>query len=109
MSKMLKSIQPANLKGANIRKFVEWNKKDGEVISGTAVLMVGYCPDTVPYFLAMGEMILQDFPDADPNQMTCAKVRESHYVHGYTVILAPIKGPKRDVKGWDESHVDFTY
>ena len=103
-------IKPANIKGCNMRKRIVWNKQhESENYVGTAVVLIGYCPDTVPYFMAMAGVVLKSFPDADVNQMTCSKVTVSHYIKGYTVLLAPVKGPKRKVRGWDEGSIDFNY
>jgi hypothetical protein len=73
-------------------------------------VLIGYCPDTIPYFMAMAQLVLKSFPKADPSEMTCAKVTVSHYVKGYTALLAQIEGPKRKVRGWEEhDSIDFNY
>lgn len=77
---------------------------------GQAIMLVGYCPDTLPYFLGLANELKRTFPDADPEEMICAKVSKSSTIQGFTVLLCPVNGPKRKVRGWEEyGSIDFNY
>jgi len=75
----------------------------------TAVILVGYCPDTLAYFNAMFDEARKSFPDLKACDVTCGKVIRSESVKGFTVILFAV--PDVPVDSWDyyNSHVDFNY
>ncbi len=75
----------------------------------TAVILVGYCPDTLAYFNAIFDEARKSFPDLKPDQVTCSKVSKSDCVQGFTMILFRV--PNKPVKGWSysNSHIDFNY
>lgn len=77
--------------------------------SGWAYVLVGYCPDTLAYFKAIGERLKKQFPEVKETNITCAKVSKSESVYGFTIGLTSIKGPKRKIKGWSERPIDFNY
>ena len=84
-------------------------KKPSEV-SGHIMVLVGYCPDTLPYFLRMIEEIQKAYPELDLKEVVCGKVTQSNYNKGFTLVIAPIAGPKRDIPGFDVWHsIDFGY
>lgn len=87
------------------QKRIYWH--DGK---GVAVILVGYCPDTLAYFNAMTEEARKDF-EIDDENVTCGRVRRSSSVQLFTYIMFDIDGPPRDVKGWDsyDRCVDFEY
>lgn len=74
-----------------------------------AVILVGYCPDTLAYFNAMFDEAKKTFPDLHPGGVTCGKVLESSYVKGFTVILFDV--PNKPHEGWTyyDSNLDFRY
>lgn len=88
------------------QRWIVWNE-DG---TGTAILLVGYCPQTLPYYLGLTAELLKTFPDVDQGEIGCHHVTQSHYVKGFTLLLAKVKGPKREIPGYDErKSIDFNY
>lgn len=86
---------------------IVWNK---EGKGGTAILLVGYCPDTLPYFLGLALDLKARIPEANIQEATCAKVSKSMSVYGFTLLMAPVPGEKRVIKGFDEwGSIDFNY
>lgn len=87
---------------------IVWNKigKGG----GTAILLVGYCPQTLPYYLGLVEDLLSTFPDVDKKEIQFGHVTQSTTVKGFTILLAPVDGPKREIHGYTEwDSIDFNY
>ena len=106
MSKItdLIKIEPAP---KHTQRRIVWHK-DGK--SGTAIMLVGYCPDTLPYFLGLAEDLMKCIPEADLQEATCAKVSKSDCIQGFTVLMAPVPGPKRVIKGFEEyDSINFNY
>lgn len=87
------------------RKRIYWH--DGK---GTAVILVGYCPDTLAYFNALATEARKDF-DINEEAVICGRVTRSSSIQNFTFIMFDIDGPKRDVDGWDSynSTIDFGY
>jgi len=77
------------------KKYVVWNNDNG-----TVVLLVGYCPDTLPYFMGLTNMLLTDFPKIDLNEIVFGKVRNSSWAKGFTIVTAKIEGPRRKIPGY---------
>ena len=93
----------------HIERRVVWHQANGQS-RGTAILLVGYCPDTLPYFTVMAEDLKKRIPAADINQAICGKVKESSTVKGFTLLMAPIHGPKRKLEAFKEfPSIDFNY
>lgn len=84
-------------------KHVIWNDNGN---GGKAVLLVGYCPDTLSYFAGLFAEVKKAFPCAKAEEAICTKVRKSDMVNGFTMLLVPIYGKKRVVNGYKES--DFS-
>ena len=79
------------------QKYVLWNENQGKVF-----LLVGYCPDTLPYFLGLAQELMNDIPDVKPEEITFGKVKDSGWAKGFTLVEASIKGPKRNIPGYSE-------
>jgi hypothetical protein len=103
-----------------VKKIVQWRDDkvadnfEGEekVEGGWIYLLVGYCPDTLPYFLGMVKEAQKTFPDLDLTDVVFGKVKESNWCKGFTLLHASISGPKRAIKGYVEykrEHIDFRY
>ncbi len=91
----------------HITKRIYWNE-NGD--SARCFILIGYCPDTLAYFIEMAKEAQKSFPDLDFANVTCSKVSRSPSIYGFTLITFAIPGPKRDIKGWQEYHsVDFNY
>lgn len=78
---------------------IETPKKPSEV-TGHIFILVGYCSDTLPYFIRMAQELKKAVPELDLSEVTCGKVTNSYYVKGFTLVIAPIAGPKRDIPGY---------
>lgn len=101
-------ISPAKLP-KHTQKRIYWNK-DG--IGGTGFILIGYCPDSLPYFLAMAELAKRNFEDANIEDSTCGKITNSRTIKGFTLFSFKIDGNKRKVKGWADwtnIGIDFGY
>jgi len=99
---MIKLLRPPKY----TQRRIVWNE-DG---TGTAILLVGYCPPTLPYFLGLADDLLKMFPDTKPADMICGQVTRSSTVEGFTVLMAKVKGPKAKYPGWTEwPAIDFDY
>jgi hypothetical protein len=81
----------------NTQRRVVWNTDSK---GGNAVLLVGYCPQTLPYYLGLVEDLLKTFPKADLKKVIFGQVTHSPSVKGFTVLIAPIAGPKREIPGY---------
>lgn len=89
------------------RRVVIWNTNNED---GIAMLLVGYCPQELAYYLGLAREFLKTFPDANVGAMGCHQITRSHNVKGFTLAILPIKGPKRDIPGYDVwSGIDFNY
>lgn len=109
MSMIKKKIVGSELKKLighdEIRKTI-YGHKDGS----KAVIMVGYCPDTLAYFNAMFTEAKRSFPNLNAENVICGKVTRSNCVKGYTLIIFDC--PNEPVDGWDfyeNSQIDFNF
>lgn len=75
-------------------KYVEW---DDEVGQGRIIILCGYCPDSIKYFLAFFELAKSIDQTVCPEETICSKVQKSDRRQGFTMLLAQIKGPRRDL------------
>jgi hypothetical protein len=50
-------------------------------------LLVGYCPQTIPYYLEMIKELRKTFKGAKIADIGCHQVRQSDCVKGYTLIV----------------------
>jgi hypothetical protein len=90
-----------------INRRIVWNK---EREGGQVILLVGYCPQTLPYYLGMVADILKTFPDVDQKEIQLGHVTQSSNVKGFTLLIANIKGPKREIPGYTEyDSIDFNW
>lgn len=71
-------------------------------VRGTVFLLVGYCPDTLPYFMGLLQEARKTFPRLDLKQVNFGKVKNSRWAKGFTLVSFPIDGPKREIPGYDE-------
>ena len=69
---------------------------------GRLVMRVGYCPDTLGYFLGLFQDAQKVVPDIRPEEAICSKVKKSDSCQSFTLMIIPIKGPKRPVEGFTE-------
>jgi hypothetical protein len=86
-------------------KEVAWHENG----NGTLILKVGYCPDTLTYFLGLAQQVLKDVPEAKIEDAICGKVTKSDYCQGFTLMLVPVPGPKRKIKGYRPGRIDFNF
>ena len=75
-------------------KIIYWDKKDKR---GRAFILVGYCPNTLDYFLALFEEAKKSYPELTLGEVTCSKVKESGGYKGFTLITFSVK---TKAKGW---------
>lgn len=75
-------------------KIIYWNEKDKR---GRAFILVGYCPDTLEYFLAIFEEAKKSYPELTLGEVICSKVKESGWCKGFTLITFSVK---TKAKGW---------
>lgn len=80
-------------------RHVIWNE-NGE--GGHLVLLVGYCPGTLSYFLGLFLEAAHAVPGLDPAKAICAKVQRSATIQGYTMLKVPIKGKRRGIPRFKE-------
>ncbi len=75
----------------------------------TAVMLVGYCDDTLDNFKTMVEVARKSFPDLKDEEVTCSKVRKSSSVQGFTVIIFPVT--VKEAEGWTyiDHGIDFYF
>lgn len=87
-------------------KHIYWNKKKK---SGRAFIMVGYCPNTLDWILALYDEAKKSYPKLRPGKVINGKISKSNCYDGFTFISFPVKSK---VKGWrviKESQLDFFY
>ena len=90
----------------HLQKRVVWNSSG----DGQAILLVGYCDDTLENFLGLAEELKKCIPQANIAKAVCGKVSSSAIIKGFTLFMAPIPGPKREIKGFEEyDRIDFGY
>lgn len=85
------------------KKRIYWHEGRGK-----GVILVGYCPDTLAYFIAMTEEARKDF-EIDYANVTCGRVRWPSSMLHFTFIMFDIDGPQRGVDGWDSCNSCFEY
>lgn len=84
----------------------KWNR------SPTIYLLVGYCPNTLPYYMGLAKIVLNDLGRlVDLDEMKFGKVHTSVWCKGFTVLEVPIKWDKpTPPPGYRQLHrVDFYY
>jgi hypothetical protein len=94
------------------QRIVVWSKNDTGGHRGTCVMLVGYCPDTLPYFMGLVLDAASYIPDLNLKRAICSKVTKSRTIQGFTIVIIPILGAKRKIKGFEErpeSFFDFGY
>lgn len=80
------------------------NWKDGKperrngIITGTFVMLVGYCPDTLDYFNALFRKARKSFPKLSQEGVICGKVTKSDRIQGFTLLMFPAGNL---LKGWE--------
>lgn len=91
----------------HMQRGVAW-REDGK--GGSLVLRVGYCPDELRYFLGMATQVLKEVPEAEVERAVCGKVTHSSYCQGFTLMVIPIDGPKREIPGYEDiGKIDFNF
>ena len=68
-----------------------------------AFILVGYCPDTLNYFLALFDKAKESYPELTLGEVTCSKVKKSSWCEGFTLITFPVKSKAR---GWNIENPD---
>lgn len=84
------------------RKYVYWKPGGPMVDGGVLVYLVGYCPDTLSYFIAMFRDASKSVPNLDASTAICGKVKRSDSVAGFTIMMIDVDGPKRTIEGFEE-------
>lgn len=82
------------------RRYVIWNE-DG--IGGSLIYLVGYCPDTLAYFMGLFLDAKKHVPSIDANDAICSKVKKSAFVQGFTLMTIKTNIKKRAIPGFDET------
>jgi hypothetical protein len=87
-------------------KYVKW-RDDGKF--GWAYIVVGYCPDELAYFIGLAQELAKDIPEVNPGKVTCSKITVSSTMKGFTIAIARLAIPKREIPGYTERSMDFNY
>jgi hypothetical protein len=104
---MNKNALPVIKAPKHTERRIIWNKTTGV---GHAILLVGYCPQTLPYYLGLVEDLLKTFPTVEQEDIFFGHVTQSNTVKGFTILMAPVSGPKRKISGYTEwDSIDFNY
>lgn len=108
-----------SLKKAHIVRYVVWdtcNRDENtpdEELNGTLYVLVGYCPDSLPYFVALFKNTLQLIGDekVDVNTSICGKVNQSMSMKNFTLLrLQLVEKGKREINGFTAiDHLDIYY
>lgn len=111
--KAKKSNLPA-LKPSAMKKYLYWrpDMKEAEKNAPTGYayahvhLLVGYCPQTIPYYQAMIEEMRKTFPMIKPEDVGLGQVTSSSCVKGFTIITWNGYVPQKDYEsqGWWEQN-----
>ena len=101
------TIKPAELP-AHTKRFVVWQNDSS---GGTLVYLVGYCPDTLAYYMGMFLDAQKYVADVDPNTAICGKVTKSISCKSHTLCLINVSGPKREIETfkeckWEDLRID---
>ncbi len=83
---------------SHVQKFVIWRTNGDNAL----VYLVGYCPDTLAYFLGMFLDAQKVMPGISPDDAMCTKVKQSDCHQGFTMMIIAFSGPKRDIPGFKE-------
>jgi hypothetical protein len=105
---ILKNFKPAKLP-AHTRREIYWDEEHGV---GHAFILIGYCPDTLPYHLAMLEDAYASYPEIDLDQVTFGKVSNSSTVKGFTLLYFRIPGQQRKIprfENWNRGAMDIGF
>ncbi len=73
-------------------------------------ILVGHCPDTLPYFLAMFRLAKKSFPQLKSSNVRCGKIVSSHTCKGFTAIVFDIPPEQAVQDGWTcfDSRIEFS-
>lgn len=75
-----------------------YSTEKGNVV---AHILVGYCPQTLPFYRAMIAELKRTFPHAKEADVSLGRVVASRYVLGFTIIAwAGERKPDTDLAGW---------
>ena len=88
------------------RRIAYWDK---DKKCGLGFIMVGYCPDTLDYFLALYNRAQKSFPSLKMSECTIGKVSKSNWNYGFTIIAFSVSSVPR---GWEKralKSLDFNY
>lgn len=87
-------------------KCIFWDKKTK---TGQAFIMVGYCPNTLDWILALYNEAKKNYPKLGLGEVISGKIRKSCCYDGFTFISFHVKSK---AKGWEirkESQLDFFF
>lgn len=59
-------------------------------------ILVGYCPQTIPYYKKMIDELKKTFPQADEEEIELSKVEKSSWAKGFTIITWKGKASFKD-------------
>ncbi len=95
-----------NVKSTEPPKYTKKRLYKGNI----AVILVGYCPDTLDRFVGLYKEAKKDFPGLKPEDVTCSKVTKSDSIQGYTIIMFPFKKGPKNPEDWEEyGEINFNY
>ena len=82
--------------------------------SAKAFMFVGYCPQTLDYYLVLYEKALKSFPHIKFEDCECGKVSKSSFRYGFTILTFNLKLNQvtKKIKGWNtynKEHLDFNW
>lgn len=97
----------------NYKKYIYPTKLEGGKWNVLVHVLVGYCPQTWPYYSKMIAELQKTFPEADMRDIKLSKVIKSSRVQGFTLIrwwgqLEWLL--QRNLDGWyvwDNDHVEY--
>jgi hypothetical protein len=88
------------------KRIVVWHTDDqdhSKFTEGAHIyVIVGYCPDTVPYFMGLLEDTMARLPEINLNDINFGKVTNSRWCKGFTLLAGTIPGKRRDLDGFGE-------
>lgn len=61
-------------------------QKDDDKVYVVVHHLVGYCPTTLGRLNAMGKKIVDDFPQATIDEVSCGIITECEHIKGFTVV-----------------------
>jgi hypothetical protein len=84
------------------KRFYKENKK--------VVFLVGYCKDSLGCYAGLFEEAKKDFPDLKPSDVICAKITQSSWEKGFTIIVFDATAEQIPDKTWEYANrIDFSY